>query len=599
MKIRLLKRFMGALAAMAALETGATDPASVPWISGIRFTLATHGPIRGSPLVSGGRVYIGSTDGFLYAADAKSGEQRWKFLAGAVDSTPVAANGIVYFTARPGSLYAVNAASGRLVWKADFGADSGTHDYWDYFLSSPVLAGDAVVVGAGDGYVRALDARTGKPRWRFDAGARVRSTPAIADGLVVVGTTSGHVVALHERDGSLAWRFATAGASHKFEDASNDTTSVMATPSIAQARVFVGGRDGYLYALDLHRGEQLWRTTHDESSWILSTLTGDGRLYVGSGSANIVQAAEPATGAEIWRSPTRAAIFARVVRSGDTLVFTDFAGNVQGIDRATGERLWQFPMGHRSLSTPAIAGGIVYCASDSGILFALDAASEPGPRSGAPRRIVYTAGAPAPGGFSWFQNGVDSALASQLKGRGYEAMDTSDLAAFMRRYGRTSPRAVVVLADNRIAPALVETFEGRPLIRRFLDSGGKVVLVGPNPLAYVLDDSGALAGIDLGIPGRIFGVEYFPLEDSGGYYASDPTPEGRRIGIRSPFVVSASAARGEGIEAVARDEFGRASAWLRSYGAEPGTGLLQIQLPRAETQDLAQLQAAIEFGITW
>ncbi|HST03092.1 MAG TPA: PQQ-binding-like beta-propeller repeat protein, partial [Usitatibacter sp.] len=182
-----------------------------------------------------------------------------------------------------------------------------------------------------------------------------------------------------------------------------------------------------------------------------------------------MQAADPATGAELWRSPTRAAIFSRVVRSGDTLVFSDFAGNVQGIDRNTGERLWQFPTGQRALSTPAVAGGIVYCASDAGVLFALDVGERP-PRAAGAKRIVYSAGAKGPQAFGWFQNGVDAAMVAQLKGRGYEVMDTEKLAAFMRAFGPESPRALVVVADNRIAPALVEPVDGKPLIRRFLDA---------------------------------------------------------------------------------------------------------------------------------
>jgi outer membrane protein assembly factor BamB len=599
MDIRQMKRFMGALAAVVSLGASAVERegASVPWISGVRFTLATQGPIRGSPLVDQGTVYVGSTDGFLYAADARTGALRWRFrAAGAVDSAPAAANGLVYFTSRPGILYALKAASGRLAWKVEFGPDLGTRDYWDYYLSSPVIAGASVIVGAGDGFVRSLVARTGKLRWRFDAGARVRSTPAVAEGFVVVGTASGHVVALHEGDGTLAWRFATAGASRKFEDESNDTTSVPTTPSISRGRVFVGARDSYLYALDLRRGEQLWRTTHDGSSWILSTLAVGDRLYVGSGSANVVQAADPATGAEAWRTPTRASVFARVVSSGDTLVVSDFAGNVHGIDRTSGEPLWRFPMGQRSVSTPAVADGIVYCASDSGVLFALDAGNAP-PRSGNPRRIVYMAGA-APGAFSWFQNGVDAAVAAQLKGRGYEAMDTQALADFMRTYGPRSPRAVAVFVDNRMPAALLEPVDGTPLVRRFLDAGGKVALLGPNPLAYVTDTGGGVTGIDFGIPSRVFGVEHEPLEDSGGYYASAPTPEGRRIGLRSPFVASSTTTRDDAVEVFARDEFGRASAWLRGFGAGPA-GLLELPVPRAEMFDIAQVQAAVEFGITW
>ncbi|HST00683.1 MAG TPA: PQQ-binding-like beta-propeller repeat protein, partial [Usitatibacter sp.] len=498
-----------------------------------------------------------------------------------------------------GILYALDSVTGRLAWQQRFGADLGTHDYWDYFVSSPLFANGSIVVGAGDGYVRSFEARTGRLRWKLDTGSRVRSTPAVAEGFVVVGTVSGHVVAIHERDGTLAWRFATAGASHTFEEISNDVTSVMATPTIFRGPVFVGARDGFLYAIDLRRGEQLWRTTHDESSWILSTLTDEERLYVGSGSAMIVQAADPATGAELWRSAASSAIFARVVRSGDTLVVADFTGNVFGLDRRTGERLWQFPMGGRSLSTPTVADGIVYCASDSGILFALDVGEKPKGPTGTPRRIVYNAGAKAGGTFGWFQNGVDAAMTAQLKGRGYEVMDTEALAAFMRAYDSRSPRALVVVADNRIAPALVADFQGAPLIRRFLDAGGKVAILGPNPLAYVPDESGALERVDFAIPSRVFGVTYAAPQDANGYYPSAPSRDGLRAGMRSGFVGMGAVIPDASTVVLARDEFGRATAWLRSYGGEAGTGLLQLAAPRMETSDLAQLQAVMEYGITW
>ncbi len=54
-----------------------------------------------------------------------------------------------------------------------------------------------------------------------------------------------------------------------------------------------------------------------------------------------------------------------------------------------------------------------------------------------------------------------------------------------------------------------------------------------------------------------------------------------------------------GITVLAADEFGRASAWLRSYGGRPGNGLLQLELPRNESPDLAELRAVIEQGVTW
>ena len=44
-----------------------------------RLVLATGGRVRASPSVCEGTVYCGSFDGFVYALDEKSGEERWKF----------------------------------------------------------------------------------------------------------------------------------------------------------------------------------------------------------------------------------------------------------------------------------------------------------------------------------------------------------------------------------------------------------------------------------------------------------------------------------------------------------------------------------------
>ena len=575
--------------------------ASAEWVAGVRFTVATGGPIRSTPVVDQGRVFFGSNDGYFYAIDANTGAPRWKFATGgAVASSPATDGRLVFFASRDGMLYAVNAADGALKWKHRFGAELGSYNYWDYKLSSPVLADGRVFIGSGDGHVYAFSARDGRLQWQVDAGARVRSTPAVADGLVVFGTLSGHVRAVRERDGVAVWTFATAGAARTFDEESNDTTSVVASPTIAAGSVFVGGRDGFLYALDLRDGRQRWRTTHDGSSWILSTGFAAETLFVGSGSAKIVQAADPATGAEKWRFPTQAAVFSSLTLSGNTILFSDFLGTVTALDRASGALRWQFPMGGRSLSTPVVAGGLVYCASDKGVLFALEASKPPAANAVPARRIVFSAGKKTPKSFAWFTPGLEAAIAEQFKAAGYETLDTAQLAAFMSAYQPGAARAVVVFADNRIPAELAQDPGSGALVRRFLDAGGKVALLGPNPLAYVSDpQTDEVTVIDFAAPRRVFGVPYPDLHEVGGYYANVPTADGRRMGLRSGFVGFPALTPDEHITALANDEYGKASAWLRSYGGPPGTGLLQLSVPRQELSDLSEIQAAIEYGITW
>jgi len=577
--------------------------ASAAWLDGVRFTFRTGGPIRGTPLVDSGFVYLGSGDGNVYALDAKTGAERWHYATGGpVMSSAAASGGRVYIASRDGHLYGLDARDGTLRWRHAFGPELGPQNYWDYLLSSPVVVGDRVYVGGGDGHLYALDAASGAVRWNVDLGARIRSTPAVRGDTVVVGTMAGNVVAVDAATGATRWTFATEGASHAFADKGNDTTSVFASPTIAGDLVTVGARDGQLYALDLASGRLVWRSTHDGASWILSTAFDGTMLFVGSGSALIVQAADPATGAERWRFKTQGAVFSSIAIARDTLVFSDFNGVLYGIDRSSGAARWRFPLGDRSLATPAVADGIVYAASDAGVLFALDVARGTASAPAPPRRIVYREGMKTPQAYAWFRNGVDLAVLGQLKGAGYDEMSAGELVAFMAGTTAASAPSVVVFADDKIPAGLVDTSAGTAPIRRYLEAGGKVVLIGPSPVIYKTDAAtGELVDIDHGAPLAVFGLRYPEPNIAGGFYAARPTAAGRAMGLRTTRVgfLAVDTDQGERFTALALDEFGKASAWLKSYGGRPGTGLMQLVVPRQDVADLAEVQAAIEFGVGW
>src|ERR1700733_10842092 len=49
---------------------------------GIRWTFATGGSVRSWPTLLAGVVYVGSTDGSLYALGEANGQLRWRYDAG-------------------------------------------------------------------------------------------------------------------------------------------------------------------------------------------------------------------------------------------------------------------------------------------------------------------------------------------------------------------------------------------------------------------------------------------------------------------------------------------------------------------------------------
>lgn len=102
-----------------AARTGVYPTAGPQQLTGTKWTFKTDGPVIGSPAIADGVVYIGSTDGNLYALDQESGKQKWKFKTFAsrqVTSTPTIANGLVYFGGFDGILYALDVQTGTVKW---------------------------------------------------------------------------------------------------------------------------------------------------------------------------------------------------------------------------------------------------------------------------------------------------------------------------------------------------------------------------------------------------------------------------------------------------------------------------------------------------
>ena len=200
---------------------------------------------------TGAHGEVGVKDVHLYAVDAQTGQERWRFATeGSVFSSPAVADDIVYFGSADAGFYAVGAASGAQLWR--FGAEGP-------IASSPVVADDAVYFTDRDGYLYALDAATGQELWRFrisereftaegwdswDAGTW--SSPAVVDGTVFTGSSDGHVYAVDAVTGAEKWRFKTRG-------------DVWVAPAVANGIVYFGSYDTHLYAVDAATGAEVWR----------------------------------------------------------------------------------------------------------------------------------------------------------------------------------------------------------------------------------------------------------------------------------------------------------------------------------------------------
>lgn len=556
-------------------------------LTGVRFRFAADGPVRGGFALSGPRLLFGTETGSFYAIDARSGALAWrKRVRSPVLSTPAIAGSRAFFTTWDNVLHAIDASSGRALWSIDLGRTLGTTDYWEYYVSSPLIAGGRLYVGSGSGRLYAINPNAGKIVWSARLGARVRSTPFVGRSAVIVGTNGGEVVVVNRGDGSILWRFATEGAAHDFAFGQNDTRSVVTSPVIVGDMVIAGGRDGNIYGIDLRTGRERWRETHDGSSWILGLASDGARFYSGSGSALIVQAADPSTGKEAWRSRTGDAMFGGLAKAGDVLVSNGSSGDLFGLSAADGSILWRLKMPDMTLSSPLVAPGVVYTGSDDGSVFAFDTSESVPPKL---ERLVYGfTDEPAASAF-WFKPGRLAAIRESFAASGYAALGNAELAKALAAPIGEKGRKIIILADTRLPDGL----DGARL-RSFLDHGGILVLIGPDPLLYDFDSSGAPVAIHPEREKAAYGIDPTDKERDYGYNVAWPTTAARALGLTRPIVASGWAQPAQVSVPLALDRSGMAAVWAKKYAN--GGMLIALPLPRYGSADLSTYVNAIELA---
>ncbi len=465
---------------------GVYPVSGVPRLGGIAWRTVTDGTVRSSPAVTRDRVYVGSSDGKLYALDRSTGAVRWKHDAGgSVLSSPAVARGLVLFAKRNGTLVALDAAKGATRWSVSTGPARPFpwgREGWDFYVSSPVITGDLAIFAAADGNVYALEVATGRERWRYSAGTLFRSSAAVAEGSVVVGGADGYVYALNLADGKLRWRGETEGATLDSEKEGFDRKTIQGSPTVAGGKVYVGSRDAYLYAFDLATGKQLWRAGKPAPWVVTSPVVWGGRIYFGSSDGHYVTAVDPDSGKRVWLVRTPDNVIASPVLADSILYVADMSGNLFALDAATGAEHWRTSLGTCVLSTPVPTDGGLYVGGDDGAVYAIRATELVQPVAVDPKRPTALLGIPhAKLGFTYYQAlPTRQGDAWGLKGRamsfwtldpklvpgGVLALDEFEQAgAWVRSYGGPPGTGFVYLWGLEVLPELL------PQVRAAADFG--------------------------------------------------------------------------------------------------------------------------------
>jgi len=216
----------------------------------------TGGPLHASPVIANGILYIGSTDGKLYALDAKQWGIRWVFDAGdAIRYSATVVGNRVYFSARNNKVYALDAKTGEKLW--EFKSKS-------WMDAPPIVSDNKVYVGAFPSKIYLLNARTGTLEAMRERTVRIQG--------IEYGCAKGVFRPIFPEHNADLWRGQTNGSE--------------SYPVTANGVVYIGARNGKLHAFDAVSKSETW--TYQLGSFVdAAPAISDGILYAASGDGSV------------------------------------------------------------------------------------------------------------------------------------------------------------------------------------------------------------------------------------------------------------------------------------------------------------------------
>jgi outer membrane protein assembly factor BamB len=160
--------------------------------------------------------------------------------------------------------------------------------------------------------------------------------------------------------------------------AATDRLRLGLTPASDGARVFAGGFDGKVTALDIATGEEIWSR---DTELPLAAGPGFGADIVvfGTSDGDLV-ALEAATGEQRWRVPVGSEVLASPAVGQSVVVFRSVDGRLRGASTTDGSTLWTVETSEPTLTlrgntSPRVAGTTAVCGFSNGRVGAYSLAS--------------------------------------------------------------------------------------------------------------------------------------------------------------------------------------------------------------------------------
>ena len=377
----------------------AMNPAPTSWDvqsrKNVKWMAQLGSQTYGNPVVAGGQVYVGTNNerarnpkepgdrGVLMCFRESDGAFLWQHSSelleqgSAVDwpqtgvcSSPMVESDRLWYVSNRCELVCLDThgdgqGGARVVWKFDMIKETGASPH-NKASSSPAVYGDMVFAATSNG--------------RDEAHERVPSPKAPS------------LVAVNKRTGKMVWQANSVG--DRILDGQWSSPAVAAIGGVVQ--VVIGEGDGWVRAYAAESGAKLWEfdTNAKDAVWpktrntlIATPVVWHDRVYIASGqdpengpgpghlfAIDATRRGDVTGSGQVWRYDGLKRSLSTVAVANGLVFAADIAGFLHCVDAETGKPNWTHDVLSVVWGSPMVVGGNVYLGDEDGDVVVLAAA---------------------------------------------------------------------------------------------------------------------------------------------------------------------------------------------------------------------------------
>ena len=318
------------------------------------WSFETGNDIKSTPVIADNRLFLTSTDGFVYALNTNDGSLLWKFdTKDDIEASPLYLDNKIFVGNLSGLFYTLDAETGQMIWQ--FEAQDQIYGSANWLPVNDEQY--RILVGSYDNKMYCFDAATGENEWTFETDNYINGAPATDGKKIIFGGCDEQLYILFGTDGKLRGQV-------------NAGSYIAGSAALKDDVAYLGHYGSQVLAIDLSEQKIVWQYSPENAQPFFSSPAVNDEFLVIGGRDKKIHCLDRQTGEPVWTFTTLDDVDASPVIARDRVIAASLDGRLYILDLQSGEQLWSFEIGADLTGSPAVTGGMIFIGSEDGILYA-------------------------------------------------------------------------------------------------------------------------------------------------------------------------------------------------------------------------------------